>query len=205
MEDISNTIFNPWWGYYCTAYVRQRLIECISKYPDYIIQYDTDSIYCLPCSALDDLVSEINERVYKECVKNIPYTECWDLGQWDNDGYYIDFECLGSKRYIGTKPNGEYKITFAGANANDITEHAKNDNIDIYEYIKNVNISEITSNKKGAYHFDNTYSAPVTDYNGNTYYCTTHGGTTIKNVQFKATLSQMFNQLKYNYGGITND
>ena len=204
-EDISNTIFNPWWGYYCTAYVRQRLVECISKYPDYIIQYDTDSIYCLPCAELDDLVSKINDKVYNECIKNIPYPKCWDLGQWDDGGFYIDFECLGSKRYIGTKPNGEYKITFAGANSGDIIKHAKSKNIDIYEYIKNINISEITSNKKGAYHFDSKYSAPVTDYCGNTYYCTTHGGTTIKNVQFKATLSHMFNQLKYNYGGITND
>ena len=201
-DATSNTIFNPWFGYYCTAYVRQRLIECISQFPDYIVQYDTDSIYCLPCPELDELVNKINARVYNECVKNITFSECWDLGQWDDDGHYTVFECLGSKRYIGTKPNGKYKITFAGANADDIIEQAKKTDKDIYEYIKHVDISEITSNKKGAFHFNDTYSATVTDYNGNTYYCTTYGGTTIKNVQFKANLSDMFAELRYNYGGI---
>lgn len=198
-DDTSETIFNPWFGYYCTAYVRQRLIECISQFPDYIVQYDTDSIYCLPCDELDNLVQNINARVYAECVKNIEFPECWDLGQWDDDGYYTQFECLGSKRYIGTKPDGHYKITFAGANAHDIISEADKNNIDIYEYIKHIDISEIDSEKTGAFHFDDTYSSLVTDYQGNTEYCTTYGGTTVKQVQFKANLSTMFEELRYNY------
>ena len=201
-ENTSKTIFNPWYGYYCTAYVRERLIECISKYPDYIVQYDTDSIYCLPCPDLDNFVSEINNRVYNECVRTIEFSECWDLGQWDTHptkDFYVDFECLGSKRYIGKHADGSIKITFAGANADDIIKQSQEYDIDVFEYIKHIDISEIASNKTGAYHFDDTYSATVTDYNGNSYYCTTYGGTTVKNVQFKANLSDMFAQLQYIY------
>ena len=79
-EKANNTIFNPWCGYYCTAYVRQRLIDMIAQYPDDIVQYDTDSIYCFKSDKLDNTISKINNDIYMECVKNIKTTECWDLG-----------------------------------------------------------------------------------------------------------------------------
>lgn len=198
-EKASNTIFNPWWGYYCTAYVRQRLIDMISQYPDEIVQYDTDSIYCFKSDKLDNAISKINNDIYMECVKNIKMSECWDLGQWDNDGYYKYFMALGSKRYVGIENNGDVKIVFAGANKKDIIKNAKENNMDILEYCKHINIDETISNKLGAYHFDGYYSNYVTDYKGNTYLCETYGGTTVKNVSFKANLSHMFDVLKKEY------
>ena len=198
-EKANNTIFNPWCGYYCTAYVRQRLIDMIAQYPDDIVQYDTDSIYCFKSDKLDNTISKINNDIYMECVKNIKTTECWDLGQWDNDGYYKHFMALGSKRYVGIENNGDIKIVFAGANKKDIIQNAKNNNMDILEYCKHINIDETISNKLGAYHFDGYYSDYVTDYKGNTYLCETYGGTTVKNVSFKANLSHMFDVLKKEY------
>lgn len=198
-DTTSNTLFNPWWGYYCTAYVRNRLIECISKYPDSIVQYDTDSIYCLPDSELMAYIEEINDRVYKQAVKSIPVAECWDLGQWDDDGNYVDFIALGSKRYIGKYSDGSYKITFAGANEKDLLSEASKRHEDIMEYCKHININEKISTKLGAYHFEGAYTAPVTDYLGNTTYVTTYGGTTIKTVQFRAGLSHMFEVLQKEY------
>lgn len=198
-DTVSNTVFNPWFGYYCTAYVRARLIEMISRFPDSIVQYDTDSIYCLPNADLDKYIEMVNARTRASCIKTIKEQECWDLGEWDNDGDYTRFICLGSKRYVGEHPDGTVKITFAGANADDMIKFAKEQNMDILEYSKSFNIEENISNKKGAFHFSDTYSEVVTDYMGNTYYCTTHGGTTVKTVPFKASLSHMFEILQKAY------
>lgn len=198
-EKASNTIFNPWVGYYCTAYVRERLIDCISKYPDSIIQYDTDSIYCLPNPDLQKYIEQINDTILTENKQCISELECLDLGLWDNDGFYINFIALGSKRYVGEYANHDLKITFAGASENDIKSEANRLNLSIFEYIKKFSITENMSTKKGAYHFKGTYSAYVTDYLGNTELCTTYGGTTIKTVDFKASLKHEFENLKKIY------
>lgn len=198
-ENVNNTIFNPWFGYYCTAYVRQRLIDMISQYSDKIVQYDTDSIYCFKSDDIDNTIAKINNEIYLECVENIKTSECWDLGQWDVDGYYKQFMCLGSKRYVGIDDENNVKIVFAGANKSDIIKNANENNMDILEYCKHINIDETISNKLGAYHFDSYYSAYVTDYLGNSCLCETYGGTTVKNVSFKANLSNMFEILKKEY------
>lgn len=198
-EKASNTLFNPWYGYYCTAYVRERLIECISKFPESIIQYDTDSIYCLPNDELNSYITDINDRILTENKKMINEIECMDLGLWDNDGFYKNFIALGSKRYVGEYENGDLKITFAGASESDIKSECARLNMNIFDYIKKFSITENMSTKKGAYHFKGTYSAYVTDYLGNTALCTTYGGTTIKTVDFKANLSHAFKHLKEIY------
>ena len=198
-EKANNTIFNPWFGYYCTAYVRQRLIDMISQYPEKIVQYDTDSIYCFKSDDIDNTIAKINNDIYLECVENIKTPECWDLGQWDIDGFYKQFICLGSKRYVGIDSENNAKIVFAGANKSDILKNANENGMDILEYCKHINIDETISNKLGAYHFDGYYSNYVTDYLGNTCLCETYGGTTVKTVSFKANLSHMFEILKREY------
>lgn len=150
-DKSAKTIFNPFIGYWCTSYVRQRLIEVISKFPDDVIQYDTDSVYCKDNPDLHNFISEINKRITSENKTLISdkYEKCRDLGLWDNDGFYINFRPLGAKRYIGEyddnainkklvkkyfskgkTPNDfeyyclRYKITFAGAKDTDIMKQA---------------------------------------------------------------------------------
>lgn len=198
-DDARKTLFNPWWGYYCTAHVRARLIECIAKFPDDILQYDTDSIYHKENAELETFIEDINKRVRRNNVRVLSSSYCYDLGEWDNDGFFVDFVALGSKRYIGRYENGDIKITFAGANEDDIKTNAKKANMDVMKYAMNINIDETISNKTGAYHFDGVYTAPVTDYKGVTTDCTTYGCTTIKTVQFKAQMSHNFKYLKQLY------
>lgn len=199
-ENYSNTIFNMYIGYWCTAYVRQRLIQCISKYPNSILQYDTDSIYCLESDTeLKAYVEEINGDIAKEIMKNCKESQLWDLGQWDDDGHYIDFMALGSKRYIGRKANGKIKITFAGASDTDIISEAKRTTTDIFDFIKDFNITQDMSTKTGAKHFKGIYSNDVTDYKGNTVYETSYGSTTVINVPFTAHLSKQFANLADSY------
>lgn len=201
-DEYNNTLFNPWWGYYCTSFVRNRLIQMIHVFPDNIIQYDTDSIYVIinneeEKQKIQEAVDFINADIYETVVQNVNIKECWDLGQWDVDGYYPNgFICLGSKRYAGIHEDGSVKITFAGANKDDLKEQAEKNKIFILDYLKNIEICEEESNKKGAYHFEEEYNANVTDFLGNTQRVTTYGGTTIKNVQFKAHLSKCFEELQ---------
>lgn len=205
LADFNDNIplLNPYIGYWCTAYVRQRLINCISRFPNSIVQYDTDSIYWNSNDKeLENYIDETNLKIYTEMTKSCSIKECFDLGQWDKeDGNYpLGFMGLGSKRYIGIKPDGKIKITFAGANEKDIKSECKRLNIDIFDYLKNFEITTQHSNKTGAVHSKNNYYVyNCTDYKGNTYTCESYGYTTIVNVPFKAFLSTKFTDLKNTY------
>lgn len=203
-EDAKTTIFNPFIGYWCTSYVRQRLINVISKFPDDIVQYDTDSLYYNSNNTdLENYFDSINTDVYTEIIANVTAPECHDLGQWDDDGDYINgFIPLGSKRYCGEHSDGTYKITFAGANRDDIITQARKYNTPLFDYIKDFSISALESTKRGAVHEKKNFeihTVHVTDYKGNTSSQNCYGYTTIVNVPFNAHLSTNFQNLYNTY------
>lgn len=198
-DDANKTIFNPYVGYWVTARVRQRLIEVIAKYPDSIVQYDTDSLYYLPSPEIENEFNQINDNIYTQITRHCREKELHDLGQWDDDGDYVEFCGYGSKRYCGKHSDGTYKITFAGANKKDILSECKRLNQNLFTYMKDFSISSCISNKKGALHPTKDFTSgmyQVTDYKGNTRQQFTCGYTTIVNVQFKAHLSQNFENLR---------
>lgn len=198
-DDAKKTIFNPYIGYWVTSRVRERLIQVIAKFPDSIIQYDTDSLYYIPTNEIETEFDSINDDIYNQITKVCKQSELHDLGQWDNDGDYIEFCGYGSKRYCGKHSDGTYKITFAGANKKDILSESKRLNINMFDYLKNFSIDISYSNKKGALHPLKSFTPDyytVIDFNNNEssqYIC---GYTTIVNVQFKAHLSQQFENLR---------
>ncbi|MBR6502619.1 MAG: hypothetical protein IKT42_04180 [Clostridia bacterium] len=120
-SDLQNNAWlNPYWAFYVTSYARKMLIDMILKYPDCIIQYDTDSLYYINNDDGAHLESELksfnertmnrNRRRFKdvENVENIV-----DLGTWDFDDEYTRFMCLGAKKYI-KEVNGDIITTVAG-------------------------------------------------------------------------------------------
>lgn len=208
-DDAKNVIFNPYIGYWVTARVRQRLIEIIAKYPANIVQYDTDSLYYIPTPDIESEFDNINDIIYTQITKVCKEKELHDLGQWDNDGDYIEFCGYGSKRYCGKHSDGTYKITFAGANKDDIQSECKRLDMNMFTYLKDFCIDTTYSNKKGALHplksFEKGYYN-VTDVNGNTCSQYITGYTTIVNVQFKAHLSQQFENLRLTFNkGVHNN
>lgn len=203
-DDAKTTIFNPFIGYWVTAYVRQRLIEVIAKYPNDIVQYDTDSLYYNSNNAeLEQYFDSINNDVYNNIVTKVDAVECHDLGQWDDDGDYVNgFICLGSKRYAGEHADGSIKITFAGADKNDILRLSKENNMHVFDYLKDFSITAHNSNKKGAVHEPRDFEVDthsVIDYKGNYDTITCYGYTTIVNVPFNAHLSTVFENLRIKY------
>ena len=120
-SDLQNNAWlNPYWAFYVTSYARKMLIDMILKYPDCIVQYDTDSLYYINNDDGARLESELksfnertmnrNRRRFKE-VENVE--NIVDLGTWDFDDEYTRFMCLGAKKYI-KEVNGDIITTVAG-------------------------------------------------------------------------------------------
>lgn len=196
-DEYNKTMFNPYIGYWCTAYVRQRLIHMISKFPDYVVQYDTDSIYCLPSDELKNEVDTVNKQIAQE-IKNSPCctdVHTHDLGQWDFDGFYTEYLPMGSKRYAGLYTDGTCKITFAGAPIKQLEKMV--DKTKSLMCLTRIAITDDVSTKKGAYNYYNIeHTATYTDYMGNTHTMTTYGCKTIINVDFNATLSESYSAMQ---------
>ena len=107
-----HTWLNPYWAFYVTSYARQMLFQYIVKYPDVIVQYDTDSLYFINNKRGKELEKELltfNQQCVennKRKFKNIPDNEyIFDLGTWDFDDEYNNFLCMGAKKYIKEHDN----------------------------------------------------------------------------------------------------
>lgn len=119
-EAIKSVFLSPYLAYWCTSYVRARLIEVISVFPDSVYQYDTDSLYVDNTNTeLMSFIDKINERVLNECTTEIPekkYEVCRCLGKWELDGTYQYMLPMGSKRYLGVHTDEEAITEFNKSN-----------------------------------------------------------------------------------------
>lgn len=98
------TWLNPYIAFWTTSYARAILMFFISKYPDNIIQYDTDSLYydnspelTQELTEYNAKITDINERIFKD---NPDKELLLDLGCWDFDKMYDQFLGMGAKKYI---------------------------------------------------------------------------------------------------------
>lgn len=199
-DDYNKTMFNPYIGYWCTSYVRQRLVNVIAEFPEYVVQYDTDSIYCLPNKFLDERIKEINTEIADE-IKSRPCCKdehTHDLGAWDFDGFFTEYLPMGAKRYAGKKQDGTFKIVFAGAPIDMLQTAVKKSGT--LKTLLDISITDDISTKKGAYNVYNTeHTATYTDYTGISYTMTCYGCKTIINVDFNATLSHTYSAMQKLY------
>lgn len=104
---------DPYIAFWTTSYARKILMYFISKYPEYIVQYDTDSLYYEPCEELEKELLEYNERITainEKIFRGHPQKELLlDLGCWDFDKKYDQFLGMGAKKYI--KQQGDKIMT----------------------------------------------------------------------------------------------
>lgn len=169
-----NVWLSPYIAYWCTSYARQILIDLIAKYPDVIIQYDTDSLYYrtdLPQSKdFEADLKQWNKR--KEMQNNGIFTgdKCYtDLGAWEIEkNEYKYFKCLGAKRYLYETIDGYIKPVVAGLPKESFRRYVKENNLDPFAIFDNdLTLNKVTSNKLASAYFDGeTYYIKVTDYEG---------------------------------------
>lgn len=168
---------NPYIAFWCTSYARKVLISFITKYPDSIIQYDTDSLYCTYDKALFDDIAAYNELIKKKNAELFTNPAFSDLGTLEQKAKYDTFIACGSKKYITVKDN-KIKCTVAGLPKSTLEEMEKggytlNDLIKIVSSLHtNVYIiSNMFCHKLASVYEDtnDTTEIKVTDYTGKEY------------------------------------
>lgn len=174
----SHVWLNPYVAYWTTSYARYILCTFISKYPDLIVQYDTDSIYfctdknIVSSERVEMLKHDISEYNLKIKMKNNflfrHNTHFETLGQWDIDKPFKNFKTLGAKRYIYEKYNGKIKTVVAGLVKGTLEKQAKENNIDIFDFFTDkMSISDVNSKKLASVYNDVGIGIQrVTDYTG---------------------------------------
>lgn len=175
----SKVWLNPYIAYWTTSYARHILCTFISKYPDLIIQYDTDSIYfCIDENIVDKNrvemlkhdISEYNLKIRMKNVHLFNYNKHFEtLGQWDIDKPFKNFKTLGAKRYIYEKYDGKIKTVVAGLVKGTLEKQAKENDVDIFDFFNDrMSISDVNSKKLASVYNDDYIGVQrVTDYTGN--------------------------------------
>lgn len=119
-EEATKSMFlNPFWGFWITSYARMILMHFINKYPDIIIQYDTDSLYFVDGSEESERlkadIKRYNENIYHRNDKLFSGNKHFrDLGAWDIEKPFRRFKGLGSKRYMYETNDGHIKFVVTG-------------------------------------------------------------------------------------------
>ena len=121
---ISKQLLSPFFGIYCTAWARKRLLDTVyaldwNQDMCSVLYCDTDSIYMLDTPRNRKIIEEYNAHIYQ--VNAIFEPEFFDLGAFDwigadkktgEPGHYR-FKSLGAKRYVKHK-DGVTEVTIAG-------------------------------------------------------------------------------------------
>ena len=111
---------NPYVAFWCTSYARSILMHFLSRFPDVIVQYDTDSLYYLKDKgeSLEKALHEYNHNVAVKNHRIFRYDEnpliFETLGQWDFDDVYPKFLAMGAKKYIKQDVTGGIHTVVAG-------------------------------------------------------------------------------------------
>lgn len=179
---------NPYWAFWCTSYARALLMYFIARYPNAIIQYDTDSLYYLKDKGieLEKALTKYNEQIKlknSRIFRNNPNAEIFDdLGTWDFDDVYTKFIGMGAKKYIKRTKDGEIKTVIAGLPKNAIPKEIETRGINepfnyynplvkfITEGERSIVIKHIFAGKFASVYCDELsekYDA-ITDYNNKT-------------------------------------
>lgn len=186
---------SPYIAYWTTSYARGILYHYIAKYPELILQYDTDSLYYITkasevvlgkdrdCSAQELIdafeadLREYNKTIYSKNNRIFHGdTHFYDLGSWEIDeDESTGFKGLGAKRYLVRHAAGDLKPTVAGMvtssflkyiGYDDKTKTTVLDPFDIFD--SDLKLDRIRSEKKASKYNDKELQpVKITDYEGN--------------------------------------
>lgn len=157
---------SPYIAYWCTSYARSILIHYIGKYPDLILQYDTDSLYYIKdtdkvsAARIAEFEADLLQYNAKIEMKNhyiFKGDEHFsDLGAWEIDDFdYTGFKGLGAKRYLLQYPDGHYKPVVAGMVKSSFDEYLKETGKDAFEvFDSDLTIAKVISKKLASSYYD---------------------------------------------------
>lgn len=205
-EQIKSIWLNPFIAFWCTSYARKILIDLIVKYPELIVQYDTDSIYFLTDLNIvkRERVEELeNDLKHYNIIKKIQNKNIFNdedfytLGAWDIDEPVKNFKCLGAKRYIYEKYDGTIKPVVAGLPKQAFKDYVKKNNLNPFElFDNNMKINKVDCKKLASKYYDGDIKEYlITDYQGNN--CVVEVGTyhALFEIDFTLKLSSDYERL----------
>jgi len=107
-------------GIYVTAHCRKRLQDAIDLLGEDMVYCDTDSVKFLDREDSENIKEKLNKKILKDikaCGIDTHYVredgKAFNLGLWEDDGFYEEFITQGSKKYCYIE-NGDLHITVAG-------------------------------------------------------------------------------------------
>lgn len=211
---IKSVFLSPYWGMWITSYARSLLINFITKFPNCVIQYDTDSIFFRTDLSESSKLVEYIEKYNKDCIAF--NNELFDnnpsfvkLGTFEVDDYLLtDFKGLGSKRYMFRQFNpkkDKYEIStvVAGCRKGTIVDQFEfntglkaEENIDkVFDFFKDgLKIDKQHSKKLSSTYISDYYGADsiylyYKDRDGNTERIKLESAIVLKEVEFNMGLS----------------
>lgn len=135
-----NNFLSYQWGVFVTANSRLRLQKMLKKVGGDVVYTDTDSIKFVNKKHIKEF-EELNNELIKQAETNDIQAfvdrdgERFYLGTWDNDGNYLRYKTLGSKKYCYEKmKKGKkvFEITVSGMSKKKGAERVGNiDNFEI--------------------------------------------------------------------------
>lgn len=144
--------FMPYqWGIWCTAWGRYNLQMLIDMYGHNFIYCDTDSVKGIKTTEIENKLNSLNDRIRARSIKNgafatDPQGITHYMGEFESDGRYDKFSCLGAKKYISLE-GGELHITIAGVNKNkgaeELKEIAKAKGKDVFDLFNSKDVTFI--------------------------------------------------------------
>lgn len=214
-QERAKVWLNPYIAFWCTSYARALLMHFISRYPECIVQYDTDSLYydVKHGTELEKAMREYNAGIVeknRKIFREHPHAEVFeDLGTWDFDEPYTRFLALGAKKYIKQSASGEIETVIAGlpktAIPSEIAAKKINRPFRYYNPLRRfidgddakIIIEHMFAGKFASVYDDTPYrrDIKITDYFGNTAAVSVGSYHAILPIDF--TLSMAKNYLKY--------
>lgn len=197
-KDLTKNIWlSPFIAVYTTSYARRILADVIARFPDCVVQYDTDSIYFKLChwqaNELQDYLKEYNNEMIEKNKKLFGNPLYYDLGTWDFDKPCTQFKCLGAKRYL-KKQGGKIKLVAAGCKSKAFVQYCKENNLDYFDtFDKNLLLDKFNSMKTTLKYFDKKdkpYIDTVTDYQGHTETVEIDTCAVITDIPFRLTMKE---------------
>lgn len=198
-EDYNKTVFNPYYAYWTTSYVRMRICDIIEQFGDLVLQYDTDSILCIDNDELDAYIRKCNSGIQYFMLSNTHDIELGDMGSWDLQDKFVKFLGMGAKRYVCTREDSSIKLTFSGVSSDDIFAKCNTVGIDVYDFVKDIVLEDDECSKKLARRFEGQFNCEVEDYLGNKSVEYTDGGTTIEHCTFSTSFYNVAEQIFHSF------
>lgn len=207
-EAIKSMFLNPFWGFWITSYARSLLMDVITRFPDCIVQYDTDSVYYVKdhpqAKGLEKFIVNYNNGIYNLNDKLFKGNEHYrTLGAWEVDPPFKNFKGLGSKRYMYEKQDGTIKTVVAGCRKGTIKSQYDDDvkngkfSGSIFEYFQDGLVIDKKHSKKLASKYIDDYDGydeiivDYKDYTGRTERITLESAVVLEPIEFRMGVSPL--------------